>query len=298
MQRGEFMAFESLPGVKVFCRDAEQTFIAGDFFAVYDKGADTPIIFCWSQVKSITESRYEFIVSVKGTTFYIQKHSFPNEKAVLNMRAVLESAVSFNPQIDYNHLKRILPPKNLCLSGDMSGAAHTATGFYKEREINFSNVILLNTRLGKLFKILAIVTIITVFVSSHFLTIEDGGIPENWFHLLPISIFAGGISVMLVYLVCAVIANYHFSYLYKVDPAVSEEINFAVSEEGFSAVESHLDTGFEFIPWTEANYFIETNSVFIVYKHKKAVFWLPKRLFEKPVQQEISKFIAARLNQK
>jgi len=290
------MAFESLPGVKVFCRESEQTFIVGDYFAVYQKGTDTPAIFRWNQIKAISEGKLEFAVSTGGTVYRIPKICFPNEKAVLNMRAVLESAVSLYPRIDYNHMKRILPPKNLYLSGDMTGAAHTATGFYKEREINFSNVILLNTRLGKLFKVLAALTIISVFILLHF-TIE-GGFTENWFWFLPISFFSGGIAVMLVYLVCAVIANYHFSYLYKVDPAVSEEISFAVSEEGFAAVESHLSTGYEFIPWSEANYFIETNSVFIVYKHNKAVFWLPKRLFEKPVQVEISKFIAERLNQK
>jgi hypothetical protein len=103
---------------------------------------------------------------------------------------------------------------------------------------------------------------------------------------------------MLVFLVCAVIANFHYAYLYKTDPALSEEVTFSISSAGFAAVESHLYSGSEFIPWHEANYFIETNNIFIVYKHNKAVFWLPKRLFSKEVQTEISNFIHTRLVQK
>jgi hypothetical protein len=289
------MAFESLPGVKAACRDTEQLFIVGDYFAVYQKGESFPLIYRWNQIKSIIENRTEFIIIASDDTYRIPKICFPDEKKLLAMRGVLESAVSLNHGIEYNHLKRILPPKNLYLSGDMSDAPYSATGYYKEREINFSNVILLNTRLGKLFKIIALLTIVSIFIIMH---LTYGNTRENWFYFLPVSFFSGGIAVMLVYLVCALIANYHFSYLYKVDPAVTEEVTFTVSPEGFSAVESYLNTGYEFIPWGEANYFIETNSVFIIYKHKKAVFWLPKRLFEKTVQTEISKFISSKLNQK
>jgi hypothetical protein len=292
----ENLAFESLPGVKVTCRDTEQTFIAGDFFAVFNKGNDIPAIYRWNQVKSINENKAEFIIAAGENTYKIFKSCFPDEKKFLNFRGVIESAVSHNAGIEYTHLKRILPPKNLFLTGDISSAPYKATGFYKEREINFSNVILLNTRLGKLFKILALITIVAIFTILHF-TVE-GGVQKNWIWFAPISFFSGGISVMLVYLVCAVIANYHFSLLFKIDPAVCEEIAFAVSEEGFAAVENFLNSDYEFIPWGEANYFIETNSVFIVYKHNKAVFWLPKRLFEKPEQQEITKFISTKLNQK
>ncbi|MDR2532205.1 MAG: hypothetical protein LBC82_05110 [Oscillospiraceae bacterium] len=290
------MAFESLPGVKVVSHATEQTFIIGDFFAVYLKGDEIPTIYRWAEVKSISESRADFTVCLSGITYKIMKTCIPDEKKQLNLRGVFEGAVHFNPAIEYNHPKRILPPKYLYLNGNMNEAPYIVNGVYREREINFSNVILLNTRLGRIFKIVAFLSIITVFIILHF-TIE-GGIRHNWFWFIPISVFSGGIAVMLIYLICAIIANYHFAYLFKNDVAINEEITFAVSSDGFSAVESHLHTGCEFIPWMEANYFIETNSVFIVYKHKKAVFWLPKRLFSKEIQTEISNFIHARLVQK
>jgi len=289
------MAFESLPGVKVTSLCAEQTFIIGDFFAVYQKGEDNPVIYRWTEVKSIAESKIEFIINAGGVTYKIPKSGIPDDKKLLNLRGVLEGAVCFNPAIVYNHQKRILPPKYLYLNGDMNEAPYIVSGVYKEREINLSNVILLNTRISKSFKIIAFFAIVAAFIFLHFVY---GDTPDNWFWFLPISVFMGGIAVMLVFLVCAVIANYHYAYLFKTDPALSEEITFAISAAGFSAVESHLHTGNEFIPWHEANYFIETNNIFIIYKHNKAVFWLPKRLFSKEVQTEISEFIHARLVQK
>ncbi|MCL2697454.1 MAG: YcxB family protein [Oscillospiraceae bacterium] len=289
------MAFESLPGVKVSSYAAEQTFVIGDFFAVYQKGEENPTIYRWTEVKSITENKIEFIINVAGVVYKIPKTGLPDEKKLLNLRGVLEGAVSFNPKIEYSHQKRILPPKYLYLSGDAGDTPYNVNGYYKEREINLSNVILLNTRLGNIFKLIAAVAITAVFIILHFIW---GDTAQNWFWFLPISAFSGGIAVMLVYLVCAVIANYHYAHLYKTDPALSEEITFTISTAGFSAVESHLFSGHEFIPWEEANYFIETNNVFIIYKHNKAVFWLPKRLFSKEVQTEISGFIHERLVQK
>jgi hypothetical protein len=289
------MAFESLPGVKVSSHAAEQTFVIGDFFAVYLKGEENPTIFRWTEVKSITENKTDFIINVAGVNYKIPKFHFPDEKKLLNLRGILEGAVAFNPNIEYSHQKRILPPKYLFLSGDAGETLHTVTGVYKEREINLSNVILLNTRLGNIFKIIAAVAIVIMFIVLHFVW---GDTAQNWFWFLPISVFTGGIAAMLVYLVCAVIANYHYAHLYRTDPALSEEIIFTISAAGFSAVESHLYTPGEFIPWEEANYFIETNNVFIIYKHNKAVFWLPKRLFTKEEQTGISAFIHERLVQK
>ncbi|MCL2637660.1 MAG: YcxB family protein [Oscillospiraceae bacterium] len=289
------MAFESLPGVKVTSHAAEQTFVVGDFFAVYLHGEENPTIYRWTEVKTITESRTDFIIHVAGVAYRIPKFCLPDEKKLLNLRGILEGAVSFNPKIEYVHQKRILPPKYLYISGDPGDVPYTVNGFYKEREINLSNAILLNTRLRNVFKLITLISILSVFAYLHF---SWGDTEDKWFWYLPISVFSGGIIVMLVYLVCALIANFHYSQLYKTDPALSEEITFSVSTAGFSAVESHLQSGNEFIPWGEANYFIETNNVFIVYKHNKAVFWLPKRLFSKEIQTEISGFIHERLVQK
>jgi len=291
------LAFESIPGARIVSQATERTFIAGDFFAVYNKGEEIPTIYRWSEIKSITENRTDFII-VAGTgskSYKIPKSCISEEKNLLNLRCVFEGAVSANPQIDYKHTKRILPPKYLYMTGDMRDSPYTASGVYKEREINLSNVILLNTRIGKLFKIIAAVTILTIFIFLHFFY---GNTSTNWFYFLPVSFFSGGIAVMLVYLICALIANFHFAYLFKVDPAVSEEITFAMSSDGFYAVESHLNTGYEFIPWSQAAYFIETNSVYIIYKNKKSVFWLPKRLFSKETQTEITEFISSKLQQK
>ncbi|MCL1823736.1 MAG: YcxB family protein [Oscillospiraceae bacterium] len=289
------MAFESLHGVKVVSYMTEQTFIIGDFFAVYKKDEEFPLIYRWSEVKSVTENKLDFIINTGEVVYKIAKTCFSDDKKALAVRGIIEGIISVNPSIEYIHQKRILPPKNLYITGDISDANYIANGVYKEREINFSNVILLNTRLGSVFKVTALLAIITAFI---FLHVFYGDTAKNWFYFLPVSIFAGGILVMFIYLICAVIANYHYSYLFKTDAAISEEITFAVSADGFSAVESNLHTGNEYIPWSEAAFFIETNSVFIIYKNNKAVCWLPKRLFDKEAQTQITKFIAERLYQK
>lgn len=289
------MAFESLPGVKIVSHAAEQTFIVGDFFSVYFKGNDVPSIYRWSEVKALSENKFEFVITVKDAVYRIPKHCIIDNKKLLNLRGVFEGAVSVFPSIEYNHLKRILPPKYLYVSGDVKSSPYITNGVYMEREINFSNAVLINTRLGKVFQIVAFFVAIASFIFWHLIY---GNTSENWFYFLPMSLFTAGIAVMFVYLLCSVLANFHYHFLFKADPAVSEEITFTVSEYGFSAVESFLFTGGEFIPWGHVNYFIETNLVYIVYKNNKAVFWLPKRLFPKETQTELSKFIADRLNQK
>ena len=289
------MAFEALPGVKVISHTKGQTFIVGDFFAVYQKGADFPTIYRWTQIDAIVENSDNFIIVADGVIYKIPKSCVPDEKKLLNLRGILEGAVSNNPEINYTHQKRILPPKSEYQSGDITSAQFKASGVYNEREINFSNVVLLNTRLGKAFRVIAFLTILLVFLLLH---VFHGETAKNWIYFIPVSLFTGGIVVMFVYLVCTIIARYYYASVYKVDPALTVEITFAVCPEGYSAVESHLHTGFEFIPWSEAAYFIETNYAYIIYKSKGSIFWLPKRLFEKDVQNELSDFIASRVNMK
>jgi len=289
------LAFESIPGVKVVSHVNDQTFIAGDFFAVYSTGEEFPSIYSWDEIKHISENNSDFVVAASDNTYRIPKSGINDDKKLLNLRGVFEGAVSSHPAITYNYQQRILPSKTLYKSGDITNAQYSAIGVYNEREINFSNVILLNTRLGKLFKMITFVTVIVVFICLH---VFYGNTQKNWIYFLPVSVFGGGIAVMFVYLICAIIAKYHYSFLYRSDPAISCEITFAVCPDGFSAVESHLHTGFEYIPWEEAAYFIETNFVYIIFKNKNSVFWLPKRLFPKEIQIELSKFISSKLYQK
>lgn len=289
------LAFESIPGIKVISRSAEQTYIFGDYFSVYTKGDSFPRIYNWHEISSVQETRADIIITAGETAYKISKSFIPDNKKLLAVRAVIEGAIAVNPAISYTYLKRILPAKMYYKNCDTPQNAYTATGVYNEKEISYSNVILLNARLGKTFIIISILIIVISFIFCHFFI---GDTMKNWTYFVPISVFSGVIAAMFIYLVCAIIAKYIYASLLKIDPALTQPITFVVCSEGFAAVESCIYNGTDLIKWEEAAYFIETNYVYIIFKNKKAVFWLPKRLFKKEEQAGLSNFITHKLQQK
>ncbi|MCL1832639.1 MAG: hypothetical protein FWG45_07015, partial [Oscillospiraceae bacterium] len=112
-------------------------------------------------------------------------------------------------------------------------------------------------------------------------------------------LMCGLVAGISAYFFSAYRAKMLYRRLLKADPALCEEITFVVCEEGFIAAESALFDFTDIIHWYKAAYFMETNHMYIVFtEDKRAVFWLPKRLFPKEVHQEIGDFIADRLLQK
>lgn len=289
------MAFESIPGVKVVSRSAESTYIFGDFFAVYTKGDVSPRIYNWQDINSVQETRTDIIITAAENVYKISKSYIPDVRKFLAVRAVIEGAIAANPAIEYSYTKRILPSKIYYRNCDTPSNAYTASGVYNEKEISYSNVILLNARMGKFFLVISVLVVIIAFLICHFFI---GGTEKNWTYFLPISIFSGVIIAMFVYLVCAITAKYIYASLLRTDPALTQSITFVVCSEGFAAIETCLYNATDLIKWEEAAYFIETNYVYIIFKNKKAVFWLPKRLFNKEDQTQLSNFIANKLQQK
>lgn len=289
------MAFEALPGVKIISHANEKTYIISDFFSVYSKEQALPRIYSWSEIVSIAEGRFDFTIATVEDTYKIAKTEIVDVNKLLQIRALLEGAVAAHPKILYSHQRRILPPKTIYRHCDVSANCYSATGVYNEREISYSNVILLNTRLSRVFWIISALTILGVFL---ILYLAVGDIAANWLYYIPISAFSGLAVTMFFYIACAIIAKYIYAALLKVDPALMQEITFILCNEGFAAIESKVNTNSDLIRWSEAAYFIETNYVYIIFKNKKAVFWLPKRLFPKEKHKELSNFIASRLQQK
>ena len=292
---GSVLAFESLPGVKITDHNAEKSYIIADFFSVYTKSEELPLIYKWSDFKSIAETHAAFILTGAGVSFNIPKRLLPDPAVQLRVRAIIEGVVAANPRIEYRYGIRILPPKTFCVGCEVPPDAYIATGSYKEGEINNANVILRNSRFDKLLWFFAPIAAIVAFAA---LLLRFGNLSTNFATFGIISLFAGAVAGLSVYLLCAYWAKTLYGKILREDQALLEDITFVVCEQGFMAAETFLYDYSDIIPWNKVAYFIETTHVYIVFSNDKAVFWLPRRLFPKELHKELGDFIADRLLQK
>jgi hypothetical protein len=226
--------------------------------------------------------------------FVLRADAIPDPRAWLRVRGIIEGAVAANPEIEYSHGKRILPPKSLCSGCDISTDSYIATGIYEEGEINNSNVVFLNPYLDKLIWAFAPITAITAFILQ-VLYFGDVWNTANMISYGVIALMFGAAIGISAYLFSAYAAKTLYRRLVKEDPALMEEITFVICEHGFIAAESRLYDFSDIIHWQEAAYFMETSHMYMIFCNSKSVFWMPKRLFPKDVHQEVGDFIADRI---
>jgi hypothetical protein len=286
------LAFESLPGIKVRDYDTNRDFLVADFFSVYNESEELPEIYRWSDFETITESRDAFILDNGKKVFTMSKDFIPDPAIQLRIRAIIEGAVAANPNIDYRHGKRILPPKTFCSGFEIPLDAYTATGIYRESEINNSNVILQNPGFDKMIWIFTPIAAVAAFVLQ---ALFWGDVLSNIITYLVISIFTGAVVGVSIYLFCVYASKTLYGKIFKEDIAIVEEITFVICDDGFMAAETEVYDFSDIIFWHEVAYFIETNQLFIIFNHNKAVLWLPKRVFPKEMHKEIGDFIADKL---
>lgn len=289
------MAFETLPGVKIFSSQTGYGFIFSDYISIFTGESDAPDIYDWSAVSQVAELKEGIAITVDGKPYHIERLAFGSNETYLRVRAIIEGQIATHPDIDYKPSKRILPYKTIYSVCEMPDNAYITAGTYSEREINSGNVSLMNTIMSKFVWLAAIVSAIIIFI---ILNNSVGNFSKNWFYFIPIAIFGGTAVGVLFHLGTSLVAKYKYSELYRTDPAISQEITFIVCKEGFGAVETECYTATDLIPWTQASYYIETNFVYVIMNNKKTIFWLPKRLFPKEMQTGVGEFIAARVPQK
>ena len=289
------MAFEGVQGHKVYSASTGQTFIFADYFTVFTGINTIPYIYEWNKIESVVENNNGFIITTDDNVFTVERSAFSSAEDYLSVRAIIEGQIAVNPDIHYEFGKRILPLKYLYKTADIGSDAYIMKGIYSEKDINSCNISLVSTKVGKYIFLLAIVVASVLFFILH---TAIGNTDDNWVYFVPISIFTGIIASVVVYLIIAIFARHKYSIVDKTDPALAEEITVAVTPDGFAAVESFIYTGQDLIPWSEASFFIETNSGFVITHDKKSVFWLPRSFIPKESQNAISNLIAARVKQK
>ena len=96
------MAFDGLPGMRVTISQNPQSFIIGDYFAVYDKESDVPDVYEWSMLKSYTELPGSFIITLlNGSSYTITKNCFSDSSKLIAFRSIVEGQIS-----NYSHITK------------------------------------------------------------------------------------------------------------------------------------------------------------------------------------------------
>lgn len=288
------MAFETVPGQKVFSSMTGISYIFGDYFVVFASESASPEIYEWGQIESVAETVHSLTISTGLASYCIERTAFLSEDQYLSVRAIIEGQIAVHPTIRYKFNKRILPLKFLYTNMSANNA-YVMRGIYDEKVINSCNISLVSAKYGRYIFLLAIILIIVIFFPMVNII---GNFRENWIYCLPISIFLGIIISVVIYLVVGIFARHKYNQVSKVDPALTKEITIVVAPEGFAAVESSIYSGHDLIPWQEASFFIETHVGLVVFRDNESVFWLPKNYIPKNQQSNIFGLIASRVKQR
>ncbi len=288
------MAFRDLKSACAKDDKKGNTYIFGGVFAVYELGVGVPTVYSWDQVKSVSVMRRDITVAAGNRTFTVSNKMFDSEEDLLRAIAIIEcKQKEFN--FGYAHEQRMIPMKSLYEERSMGRNVYRGEGLLDEGDTAAAFIMLLNIKLVKLLWLIAILIVLIVMAILHF---SIGITRDNFLYFIPISIAAGGITALLVYIITHAIARARFKSLSDGDLASRQPITFVVSHQGFAACESSTYESRDLVPWETADYFIESDKMFILYKGKSPMAYIPKKAFEKKMIGGIADIIALHLEQR
>ena len=288
------MAFEALSGFKLSVSQSNQTFVIGDYFAVFDDDTDIPDVYEWRSVKRYSEQPDSFQIAFEREEYVIPKNAFSDHMQMIHFRTIVEGNLSGVKGVEINIKNRIIPPKYNYTNADLSNSLFTGTGMYSEKDINTGSVSHIYSKLKFPIWLIAALTAVGSFLAMWGI---GKSLEDNYIFYLVISFFLGlGVGIV-IYLIMCIAARYRYSGFLKRDVSTVENIVFIVAQDGFGAIEQCVYCGKELIPWSFARYFYETKYSISIVCRDKSVCCIPKRLFQKSVQNDIVDFIAARVEQ-
>jgi len=289
------MAFDALSGFKLSVSQHNLTYIIGDYFAVFDDETDIPEVYEWKAVTAYEEFVDHFHIVFERADYTIPKSCFVDNMQIIHFRTIIEGMLSGRRDVSFNVKKRIIPPKYNYVNADLSADnTFTGTGIYAEKEINAGSVSHIYSKLRVPIWLIAAASAIISFAA---LWVFGKNLEENFIFYLVISFFIGVGVITVLYLILCIIARYRYSGFLKKDVSTVENIIFVVAPDGFGAVEQCIYCGKELIPWSFAKYFYETKFSIAIVCKDRSVCCIPKKLFQKGVQNDVLEFIAARVEQ-
>lgn len=289
------MAFCDLKPVCVTDEDSGRTYIIGSVFAVYGIiGSEPPTVYSWDMVRTVTVTRKGITVETANKKFSITNKMFSETEEILRAIALIECRQK-EYSFGYQHEKRMFPLKSMYVESSPGKETYTGEGMLDDGDTAAAFIMLLNFRLVKFLWLIALLIMFVTFGVLHWLI---GITRSNILYFVPISVAAGGISALLVYIITHAIARAKFRKMADMDLATREPITFVVSRAGFAACESCTYESRDLVPWSEMDYFIESDKMFILYKNNTAAAYIPKKAFEKKYVGGIADIIALSLEQR
>ncbi len=288
------MAFSDLKPIKVGNNSSGDMYIIGGVFAVYTIGSQVPVVYSWDMAKLVNATRKELIYDFGDSEYRIPYKMFNTGEDALTAIAITE-CMQKEYGFHYQHDKRLFPLKSMYRECPPGKDFYTGEGVLDEGETAAAFIMLLNFRL---MKFLWLVALLITLVTFGILQFTVGLTRDNILYLVPISIAAGAITSLIINIIAHAIARGRFKSLADADIASKEPITFVISKNGFAACESCVYQGRDLVPWNEADYFVESDKMFIIYKNNSPVAYIPKRAFEKKSIGGIADIIALYLEQR
>lgn len=289
------MAFCDLKPVCVTDENGGRTYIIGSVFAVYGMiGSEPPTVYSWDMVRTVAVTRKGITVETASKKFSITNKMFTETEEILRAIALIECRQK-EYGFGYQHEKRMFPLKSMYVECSPGKETYTGEGMLDDGETAAAFIMLLNFKLVKFLWLIALLIMFVTFGVLHWLI---GVNRSNILYVVPISVAAGGISALLVYIITHAVARAKFRKMADMDLATRQPITFVVSRAGFAACESCNYESRDLVPWSEMDYFIESDKMFILYKKGTAVAYIPKKAFEKKYVGGIADIIALSLEQR
>ena len=288
------MAFCDLKPVCAADDSNGSSYIIGTVFAAYGIGAEPPEVYSWDMIKNVSVTRKDIRIDTVGTSFTIPNKMFGGNENLLRAIALIEYQQR-EYQFGYQHDSRLFPLKSSYVEVSPGRETYIGEGVLDEGDTAAAFIMLLNFRL---VKILWLVGLMITLITFGVLHMTVGITRINWLYFVPISAAAGAIVALLVYIITQAVARARFKRLADIDHAARMNITFVVSRMGFAACESCVYESRDLVPWTEMDYFIESDKMFILYKNNTPAAYIPKRAFEKKFVGGVADLIALNLEQR
>ena len=288
------MAFCDLKPVCAVDDEKGSSYIIGGVFAVYEIGASAPSVYGWDMIRGVEVSQKDIVIETFGKKYAINNKMFSGDEDILRAIAIIECRQR-EYRFGYTHGKRMFPLKSSYIEMAPGKETYIGEDVLDEGDTAAAFIMLLNFKLVKILWLTGVALALATFLALH-LTI--GVTRSNVLYFLPISAAAGAITALVVYLITHAVARGQFKKIADADCAARKLITFVVSRQGFAACESCVYESRDLVPWTEMDYFIESDKMFILYKNNVPAAYIPKRAFDKKHVGGVADIIALSLEQR
>ncbi len=287
------MAFRNIKSVKVSSVKNGKTYIIGDCFAVLKEGAE--IFACpWRDIKQIFETYDSVTVYGPFGSEKLRMSDFGMKKDFFAALAIIEGAAG-DYGIDIRVPYRTIPPKTMYIAGGPSDTGIAFAAPIDQSEIISGSLAIASAKMRRLMWLCVLLVAVIVFIALHK---AFGTTAQTLLLFFPISVFSGGIAAIIIYIFMYFLVGIRCKSLAKSDTTFGEKISYSISTNGFAAVEEEIGASQNLIPWRFADYYKETDRLFIIVCGGRPAVYVPKRLLKQGEYKLCEEIISSALEQR